>query len=207
MRFLAHVSGDFSGILLQTVILHRVVEDRAELAVDRLEIGRGIGLPILLADAHERVLPGDHVARLDLTERPILEVGKNLGIDHVVLGFPGVLADAFAFITPVDLDEVAKLHIGVCVSLKQELPFPFLRIALELEAPLHLFAPCAGKIGVVERGVEGSVLFIPVGWQSHHLLLGQTIELLLKVFPADSPGNGGVAHLLKPFVPDMDHFI
>ena len=76
-------------------------------------------------------------------------------------------------------------------SLKQELPLPFLRIALELEAPLHLLAPCAGKIGVVERGIECSVLFIPVGWQSHHLFLGQTVELLLKVLPADSPGNGG----------------
>lgn len=52
-----------------------------------------------------------------------------------------------------------------------------------------------------------SMLFIPVGRQSHHLLLGQTVELLLKVLPTDSPGNGGVAHLLEPFVPDMDHFI
>ena len=118
--------------------------------------------------------------------------GSSWHMGHVVLGFPGVLADAFALITAINLDEVAKLHIGVCVPLKQKLPFPFLRIALELEAPLHLLAPCAGEIGVVERGVEGSVLFIPVGWQSHHLLLGQTIELLLKVFPADSPGNGGI---------------
>ena len=133
--------------------------------------------------------------------------GSSWHMGHVVLGFPGVLADAFALITAINLDEVAKLHIGVCVPLKQKLPFPFLRIALELEAPLHLLAPCAGEIGVVERGVEGSVLFIPVGWQSHHLLLGQTIELLLKVFPADSPGNGGIAQLLELLVPHMDHFI
>ena len=90
VRLLAHVSSDFSGILLQTVILLRVVEDRTELAVDGLEIGRRIELPVLLSDAHERVLPGDHVTRLDLAERPILETGRNLGVDHVVLGFPGV---------------------------------------------------------------------------------------------------------------------
>ena len=207
VHLLAHVSGNFSGILLQAVILHRVVEDRAELAVDRLEIGRGIGLSVLLADAHERVLPCDHVAWLDLAECPILEVGENLGVNHVVLGFPGVLTDAFALIAPVDLNEVAELHVGVCVPLEQELPLPLQRIALELEASLHLLASCAGKIGVVERGVERSVLFIPVSWQLHHLLLGQTIELLLKVLSADSPGNGGVAQLLEPFVPDMDHFI
>lgn len=152
-----------------------------------LEVGGKVGLSVLLPDAHELVLPGDHIPRFNLAKHTILEVRENLGIDHVVLRFPSVFPDAFPFVGSVDFYEISKPHIRVCVPLKKELPLPFLRVALALKAALHLLAPRAREIRVVEGCVVGSLLFVLVGGHLDHLLFRQAVELLLEILPADPP--------------------
>ncbi len=68
-----------------------MIEDGAELIVQRLEIRLGIGLVLLVPIRQLLILPGNHILGGDFADLPLPEIGENLGFQNVLLGDPAIL--------------------------------------------------------------------------------------------------------------------
>ena len=106
--FLPMLPGLFAGILPQVVVPHRVVEDGAELVVDRLQVHRRVGLALLILVVQHLVLPGDDLLGRDVAHFQPAEVRQQLGADDVVLGGPGVFLEPGLHIRRVEVHEAAE---------------------------------------------------------------------------------------------------
>lgn len=62
-----------------------MVEDGAELIVQRLEIGLRIGLALLIPISEQLVLPCNHIFGGDLVDFPLAEVREQLRFDDILL--------------------------------------------------------------------------------------------------------------------------
>ena len=131
---LAHASCLVAGILFQSVVLYRVVEDGDQLVVDDLEIGGRIGLAFFVPVTSQAVLPSSHVCGLDLVQGHFPEEGRDLEVDHPVFAGHGGGLEPLLHILHVDLDEVLETHPQAAVGLINEVPFPLLGFALGVEA-------------------------------------------------------------------------
>ena len=124
------------GFLPEVVVPNCVVEDGAELVVDRFQVHRRVGLAVLVLVVQHLVLPGDNLLGSDVTHFKLAEVGQQLGADDVVLGGPGVFLEPGFHIRRVEVHKAPEGHIQVGTGLVELFPLPCLRLSLGLEAPL-----------------------------------------------------------------------
>ena len=156
-----HGLGPAARVRREAVEAHGVVEERAELVVDGLEVGRGEPAPARLLEGHQLVLPPHDVDRGDLVHALLAQVGEDALRDDGLLGLPGVQAQARPHVLLVELEEVDELHVHVARLHGVEVALPRERLGLGLEAPLHLVGALA-VVGLVPGlDVPGAVPLIP----------------------------------------------
>ena len=86
LRFLApNIPHLGCRIALQSVVPNRMVQDRHQLVMDTLEIGRRVGLLLFIPVGKKLVLPGDDVPGFDFAEHLFAKGGEELRPDHVFL--------------------------------------------------------------------------------------------------------------------------
>ena len=85
---LAHTAGFPARILFEVVELYRMVEDGAELIVDRFEIYGRKRFPVFVLVIHKLVLPCDDLLGGDVAHLQFTEVRQQLGTDDMLLGRP-----------------------------------------------------------------------------------------------------------------------
>ena len=83
-----HVSGFRCRIGVEIVKPDSVVENGAELIVQRLEIGLRIGLAFLISISEQLVLPCNHIFCGDLVDFPLAEIREQFCFDDILLGLP-----------------------------------------------------------------------------------------------------------------------
>ena len=98
---------------MQPVILHGVIENGAELIVERFQINGRICFPFLVPGVDHLVLPSNHILRLDLVDLSAPEIRKNLCPQDVLLGMPRVFLDPAFHILGIELYEATERHIQV----------------------------------------------------------------------------------------------
>lgn len=143
------------GFDQEAVEAHGVVEERAELVADGLEVGRGEPAPARLLEGHQLVLPPHDVDRGNLVRAVLAQVGEDALRDDGLLGLPGV--QARPHVPLVELEEVDELHVYVVRLHGVEVTLPRERLGLDLEAPFHLVGALA-VVGLVP-GLDVQVPF------------------------------------------------
>ena len=111
---------------MQAVILYGVIENGAELVVERFQINGRICFPVLVPGIDHLVLPGNHVFWLNLVDLPGPEIRQNFCPQDVLLGMPGVLLDPAFHIFGIKLYKAAEGHIQIGLCLAKLLSFPCL---------------------------------------------------------------------------------
>ena len=98
LRF-THVSDLRCRILLQIIETDSVVEDGAELIVQRLQIHRGEGFTVFVPMIDHLVLPGNDILGRDLIDLPVAEERQDFRADDILFSAPGVFLDTRSFIS------------------------------------------------------------------------------------------------------------
>ena len=157
-RFLlAHAPRERGGVLGEPVMLHGVVQHGAELVVDGLEVGLGIGLSLFVAVADHHVLPLHDVPCGDVAELLVPEIGQELLLDEVLLREPCVLLELGAYVPLVKMQILLEGHVGIGAGFEQEPALPLQRLALEFEPALALLLVLAGPVGISGPDIPCSV--------------------------------------------------
>ena len=86
--FLAHISCLCRRVACKLVVANGVVEYRAELIVDRFQIGGSVGIAVLVPIRHDLLLPSDDIRRLNIAHTLVLKIGEDLLIDHACFHNP-----------------------------------------------------------------------------------------------------------------------
>ena len=107
-----------------------MVEDGAELVLDRPQVYRRIGFPLSIPVTQQFILPGDNLLRRDIAQLEPSEVGGEFAADDVLLGTPSVFLQSRFHILRVSVDEAGKGHIHIRRNLVQLLTLPGLGLPL-----------------------------------------------------------------------------
>ncbi len=92
-----------------------MIEDGAELIMDRFQVVLRIRFPIVLLGRQKFILSHDDVSRTDITDLPVFEERQDLRPDNVFLGASGVLSYTAFLICRVEIHETPKGHIQRCL--------------------------------------------------------------------------------------------
>ena len=87
-----------------------MVHNRGELAAERVQIGRGIGLSLGRPVFQKLVLPGDHRPRIDVADNCVTEIGLQYALDAVALLCEGRVAQPGCVVRHVDLAGGIEAH-------------------------------------------------------------------------------------------------
>ena len=158
----SHAACLLAGILPEVVVPNRVVEDGAELVMDRLEVHRRVGFTVLVLVIQHLVLPGDDLLGSNVAHLQPAEVGQQLGTDNMVLSGPGVFLEPGLHIRRVEVHEALKGHVQIGAGLIELFPLPCLCLPLGLEAPLLGLLAFAVPVGVAVDRPPGVGLFFLV---------------------------------------------
>ena len=157
----AHAACLLAGILPEVVVPNRVLEDGAELVMDRLEVHRRVGFTVLVLVIQHLVLPGDDLLGSNVAHLQPAEVGQQHGTDNMVLSGPGVFLEPGLHIRRVEVHEALKGHVQIGAGLIELFPLPCLCLPLGLEAPLLGLLAFAVPVGVaVDRPLGVGLFFL-----------------------------------------------
>ncbi len=143
--FFAHAARLFTGVLPEVVIPYCVVEDGAELIVDRFPVHWRVGLAIFVLVVQHLVID---LLGGDVTHFQPAEIGQQLGTDDVVLGGPGVFFESVFHIRCVEVHEAPEGHIQVGAGLVELFPLPSLCFSFGLEAPFLSLLALTVPVGI-----------------------------------------------------------
>ena len=158
--FGAHVASLLRRIRTEPVESDGMVEQAAELVVQRLQVGLGEGLAFFVGHGAHFILPVDHILGRDLGKLLFSEIGQDLLLNDALFGLPGVQLDPGLDILLVQLREALEGHIDVGLLLHQEFPLPGLGFALGGEAALHFLLALTLPVGIAELHKPGAVFFV-----------------------------------------------
>ena len=136
-----------------------MVEDGAELVVDRFQVHRRVGLAILVLVVQHLVLPGNDLLGSDVTHFQPAKVRQQLSTDDVVFDGPGVFLEPGFHIRCVEVHEAPEGHIQISAGLVELFALPGLCLPLGLEAPLLGLLALAVSVGVAVDRPPGVGLF------------------------------------------------
>ena len=137
-----------------------MVEQAAELVVQRLQVGLGERLALIIFHGAHLVLPVDHILGGDLCQLPLAEVGQDLLLNDALLGFPGVQFDLGLDVLLVQLCKALEAHVHICLLFHQEGALPCQGFPLGGKAALELLLPLAPPVGVAELYIPGAVFLV-----------------------------------------------
>ena len=123
-------TGKARRVFGQLVKADGVVEDGAQLVVQRLQIGLRIGRAPGAFLLHNLILPADHIHRGDVPHPQILEKRQDLFLNDRRLCLPGAGFQAAADVLFVDLVEVGKTHVQAGILPLEEGGLPVNRLPL-----------------------------------------------------------------------------
>ena len=109
---------------MQPVILHRMIENGAELIVERFQIDRRIRISVLILAVQHFVLPCDDIFGLNIIDLSLPEIRENLRAENMILGMPGVFLDPTLHICRIGLYEAGKGHIQIRFRLIELFTLP-----------------------------------------------------------------------------------
>ena len=188
-----------------------MIEDCAELIVQRLQINGGVGLTVFIPMIDHLVLPGYYVLGRDITHLAPAEIRQDFRPEDMLLGVPGILLDTEFHILRVEVEEAAEGHGEIGFDLVQLLPFPELGFAFGSEtALLGLFA-LALKIGIPIDGAPGIGCLILIDCHRLNTFLsfrsGLVIEPLVEILPVYTAGNRNHSLFLQFLVELPDQLV
>ena len=114
---ISHAVRLLARIFSEVVVPNRVVEDGAELVMDRFQVHRRVGLAVLSLVVQHLVLPGDNLLGGDVAHFQPNEVGQQLGTDDVVFSGPDVFLEPDFHIRRVEVHEALEGHIQIGAGL------------------------------------------------------------------------------------------
>ena len=155
-----HVPSFGGGVGTKLIEADSVVENGAELVVQGLEVGLGVGLALFVPIGQQLILPCDHVLGGDLADLPLAEVGQNLLLDDVLLCQPGVFFQPGPHVLGVKLDKGFKGHIHVGGGLHLKAALPVLGLPLGGKAPLALLLTLPRPVPIPRHDVPCAPLFV-----------------------------------------------
>ena len=121
---LTHTSCLVTGVLSQTVELHRKIECCGKLVVDGSQIGRCITSAVGLAVVDQLVLPVTNVGRFDGADRHLTEVREDFFIKQIALVGISSFSGARNRILHIDFNEILELHAQATICLTNKITFP-----------------------------------------------------------------------------------
>ena len=125
-----------------------MVEDGAELIVDRFEIYGRKGFSVFVLVIHKLVLPCDDLLGGDVAHLQFTEVRQQLGTDDMLLGCPCVFLNAGLHICRVLLHEALESHIQIGSRFIELFTLPSLCFTLGLKTTLLCLLLFTRPIGV-----------------------------------------------------------
>ena len=139
-----------------------MVEDGAELIVNRLKVHRRIGLPLFILVVQHLILPGDDLLGGDVTHLQLAEVGEQLSADNMLLCGPSVFLEPGLHIRCVKFHKTFEVHIQISAGFMNLFTLPILCLSLGLEAPLLGLFPLTIPIGIAINCPPGAGFFFLV---------------------------------------------
>ena len=179
-----------------------MIENGAQLIVERFQVHGGVRLAVFVPVVQHFTLPRHDLFGMNFAHFPLSEVRHQLLVEDMLFRPPGVLLDTAFHVRSVERHEALKGHIQVGGLLLQERPFPFQRLPLGLEAPLHLLFLFPCPVLKVKGRIPCSLGLVFVRWHflPSLLIFPQSIELFLEVAPAHPSGDGEETFLLQLLV-------
>lgn len=156
---LPDATGQAGRVHLEIVVPDRVVEDGADLVIDRLDVGGG------QAFGQKVRLPLADVRRGDLIERQVFEEGQDLRLHQVPFVLEGVRLETALHVVEVYLDHGPEGHVAAPGLRAEKFLLEGLCVLLAEEAPLLLEAAAPLPVRVVKRCVPGAPFLVFVGGQ------------------------------------------
>ena len=203
---LAHIAYLGGGVGFQLVVPDCMVENGAQLIVERFQVDRRVGLAVLVPVVEHFALPCHDLFRANLAHFPLAEIRHQLLVEDMLFRPPGVLLDTAFHVRSVEGHETLKGHVQVGGLLLQECPFPLQRLPLGLEAPFHLLFLFPRPVLKVKGRIPCAFGLVFVCWHfvPSLLIFPQSIELFLEVVPAHPSGDGEETFLLQ-FLVHLPH--
>ncbi len=201
--FCPHVARLPGRVDIQAVKSGCVVENGAELIVNRFQVSFRQGLSVTVPHLPDLVLPAHDVLGCDLRQLPLGKIGQDLLFDDALLGEPGVELQLGLNVPLIESNKALKGHVHIGLFLHQELPFPFQRLPLGGKAPFELLLALTLPVCVAELHIPSAVVLVLE--RCHKLLplsrrLGsRAVELLveeLTVNPARDSDTAGFRQFL-----------
>ena len=144
-----------------------MVEDGAELIVQRLEIGLRIGLALLIPISEQLVLPCNHIFGGDLVDFPLAEVREQLRFDDILLGLPCAFFQPRLEIVGVDFTERLKAHVQISGILLLKLLLPFQCFSPCGESALAFGLAFSCPVRVLCHHIPRTVFLVLISWHLH----------------------------------------
>ena len=178
-----------------------MVENGAELIVDRFQIGLGQRPSMTIGQLPYFVLPVDDVLGCDLRELSIPKIREDFLLNDALFGKPCVQFELWLHVFLVQRHEALKAHVDVRLFLHQELPFPCLCLLLGSKATLQFLLPGSLPIGVAKLHIPCTVVPVLKCCHKSALLsfLG-SVELFIEKLSVHATGNCNAAGLCQLFI-------
>lgn len=149
-------------IALQPVVPDCVVQDRHQLVMDTLEIGRRVGLLLFIPVGQQLILPGDDVPGFDFAEHLLAKGGEELRPDHVLLAQPCIFLQTGPHVILIQLHEGFKGHVWISLGLQPKVTLPLLCFSPGGKAALAFLPLRALPVVIPNRHIPCTVFLILV---------------------------------------------
>ena len=181
---------------IQAVKSGSMVENGAELIVNRFQIGFGQRLAVAVPHFPNLVLPAHNVLGCNLRQLPLGKVRQNLLFDDALLGEPSVELQLGLNVPLIESNEALKGHVHIGLLLHQELPFPFQRFSFGGKTTLEFLLALTLPVGVAELHIPGAVVLVlnaAMITPPFSLFGSRAIKLLVEELAVDPAGNRDAA--------------
>ena len=131
---LTHGTCLVTGVLPQSVELHRKIEGCDKLVVDGSQISWCITSAVGLAEVNQFILPVANIGRFDGTERHLTEVREDFLIEQVALVGISSFSGTRNRILHIDFNEILEFHAQATICLTNKITFPLQGFFLSIEA-------------------------------------------------------------------------
>ena len=149
-------------IAFQPIVPYCMVQDRHQLVMNTLEIGRRVGLLLFIPVGQQLILPGNDVPGFDFAEHLLAKGGEDLRPDHVFLTQPGVFLQTGPNVMLIQLQKGFKGHVRISIGLQLEVALPLLRFPLSGKAPFAFLPLHTLPVVVPDHHIPGTVFLILV---------------------------------------------
>lgn len=147
-------------IALQPVVPDCVVQDRHQLVMDTLEIGRRVGLLLFIPVGQQLILPGDDVPGFDFAEHLLAKGGEELRPDHVFLAQLGVFLQTGPHVILIQLHEGFKGHVRISIGLQLKVALPLLLFPPGGKTPFAFLPLHTLPVVIPNHHIPGTVFLI-----------------------------------------------